>query len=324
LMSLRRKLLEQATKVEEVVNENATADEILSNVQALFNFKMKSDRQTQIFDIAQATLQNIENRYKNKETEKLYTGFRELDNITCGLHKQELTIVAARPGIGKTAFALQLMRNLVQSGNRCIFFSREMSNTSLCERLLSAMTGIDSQTIRYAKKLEDADFVSLNRAMSKLMNFPILINDTATTVEQIRSFCHRVRAVDVVIVDYIGLCKTTVKTQNREREVSEISWALKSLSSEFDIPVVALSQLNRECAKDGREPSLTDLRDSGSLEQDASNVLFLHVPKETDESANNFDIKVIVAKQRNGPAGKFIWLGYNKKTFNFGNKERGA
>jgi len=148
---------------------------------------------------------------------------------------------------------------------------------------------------------------------------PIEINDTISTIQEIRAYVQKLKnkgLVDIVFIDYLGLLKTMKQCKDRRLEIEDVTRHCKEISLELDIPVVALSQLNRGNERDSREPRLMDLRESGSIEQDADNVLFLHVPKDTDQSQDSFDIKVIVAKQRNGPTG-YIMLKYFRNTFRF-------
>jgi replicative DNA helicase len=277
-----------------------------------------------IQDIVMDALEEIDRRYRTKSQEKLYYGLYDIDKLTGGMHKQELTVLAARTGIGKTAFVVQVMLNLAQRGNACVLFSREMSSGQIAERLLSNMSSIDSQRIRFAKGLTEKEFSIISASASEIYdNMPIVINDYSVNTQEIRSFCREMKAkgkLDVIFVDYLQLCRTLKKTQTREREVAEMSWEFKMIAKEFDVPVMLLSQLNRASAIDNREPVLADLRDSGSIEQDADNVIFLHVPKDTDMTRPEFDIKVIIAKQRQGPVGS-VSLRYQRNTYKFNNLE---
>lgn len=278
-----------------------------------------SKKDFRIGHIMAQTLINIEERYNNKNDEKLCTGFSDLDRVTAGFHDEELTIIAARPGIGKTTFLLQILLNLCQKGNSCVMFSGEMSSGQLGERLLSNLTRINGQKIRFAKGLTTEEFKKLGDVTCAISSMPLIINDEIMNVESIRSYCRELKnngKLDLIAVDYLQLFKTLKKTQNRENEVATISREFKLMSKEFKVPVIVLSQFSRSPAKESREPILTDLRESGAIEQDADNVIFLHVPEDTDEAAEMLDIKVIIAKQRNGPTGH-IWLKYGRKVFKF-------
>jgi replicative DNA helicase len=279
------------------------------------------------FDMANIVFEmsaTLQMRWTNKEPEKLYTGFGDLDYHTAGLHPGEMTIIAARPGVGKSAFAVQLSRNMSKHDNHIVIFSREMSRGQIAERLLANMSNVDGHKLRFAKELTGEDKDIIGHTTGEMMELPIVINDEAATVQEIRSFCRGLKnrgRLDVAIVDYLQMCRTLAKTQTREREVADMSWALKTMARELDIPVVVLAQLNRESVKDKRQPGLSDLRDSGAIEQDADNVIFLHVPADTDEKAETFEIKVIIAKQRNGATGS-LFLNYTRKLFKFGSVSR--
>ncbi len=275
-------------------------------------------RKTKILEILSECLTDIENQYKVKIDDKLYTGFSDLDRVTAGFHPEELTIIAARPGAGKTAFAIQLMLNLARK-NHCLLISREMSTLQIGKRILSNYSGVNGQKLRFCKSLNDEDWTKLGKAAGHIAGLPIEINDQLTTIEEIRSYCRELRnkgRLDIVFLDYLGLLRTLKKCSSRREEIEDISRRCKELTLEFNIPIIVLCQLNRDNVREGREPRLFDLRESGSIEQDADNVIFLHVPQDTDETLNDFDIKVIISKQRNGPTG-YVYLRYYKSTFRF-------
>ena len=320
--TMKRKLLNATYEVQNSLSSDyVNAMDLKNDILAKFDvdvYEQKKDKYD-ISNIMLESMSNIETRFNSKNESKLFTGFTEMDKLTAGLHKQELTILAARPGIGKTAFALQLMRQVAKRGNGCVLFSREMSKGQLGERLISSLSRIDSNKIRFSKTLTNDDWGKIASSVSELSEMSIEINDKATTVQEIRSYMRELKSknkLDIAIVDYLQLCKTMKKTQTREREVAEMSWELKMMTSEFDIPIIVLSQLSRTGTQEKREPILSDLRDSGAIEQDASNVIFLHIPSDTDETLDLFDIKVIIAKQRNGPTGN-LWLQYCKKNYCF-------
>ncbi len=272
-------------------------------------------------DIILSLYETIEKRKNDKDFKRLYTGFYKYDKLTVGLHPGEMTIIAGIPGTGKTAMTIQLFINMAKNKNKCILFSREMSKEQLTERILSNISGIDSQLMRTAKNLTEKDWIELNKASNEIFNLPITINDEAFDTQQIRAACRELKnknELGIVAIDYLQRCKTTKKTATREREVAEMSWDFKQLACEFKIPVIVLSQFSRESQKQKREPVMSDLRDSGAIEQDADNIVFLHVPEDTDTTQNIFDIKVILSKQRNGPTG-FFHLRYCRKTFRFWN-----
>jgi replicative DNA helicase len=185
------------------------------------------------------------------------------------------------------------------------------------------MSQVDGQKLRLCKSLKDEDWSKIASNTGLISKLPIEINDTISTVQEIRAYCRELRnrnALDVLIIDYLQLMRTLKKCESRRVEVDDISRQLKEMSLEFHIPIIALSQLSRESVEYS-EPELHHLKESGSLEQDADNVFFLHVPKDTDEFAESFDLKIIIGKQRNGATG-FIFLRYFRKTFRFYNIAR--
>jgi replicative DNA helicase len=263
------------------------------------------------------TYEEIERRYKDKHEGRLYYGYPELDRHTAGLHKRELSIIAARPSQGKSALALQILYNLAKRGNHCLLVSREMSDTQMCERLMSNVSMINSQRIRFAKTMTESDWYELSQAAGIISELPLYINDFAISVQEIRSFCRELKdknCLDVLAVDYLQLCKTKIKTQSREREVAEMSWEFKQMANEFNIPVIVLSQLNRAATAD-KEPTLNTLRESGAIEQDADVVMFIH-QEEEDKKKDILDVKIIISKQRSGPTGA-VTLKYIKPNFRF-------
>ena len=224
-----------------------------------------------------------------------------------------------------TAYAIQLMLNMAKKECKCLFVSREMSQLQIAKRIISNIALVDGQKLRFCKSLTDTDWQKMGESIGEISKLPIELNDKLSTIQEIRAYCRELKnkdLLDLLIVDYIQLCRSLKKTESRRQEIEDISRQLKEITLEFGIPVIALSQLSRESEKAAREPVLSDLRESGSLEQDADNVIFLHVPKDTDEKQGNFDIKVIVGKQRNGPTG-YIWLKYYRRTFQLCNIYRG-
>ncbi len=235
------------------------------------------------------------------------TGFEVLDQMTSGLQPGELVIIAARPSLGKTALALNIAAHAAtQRGSVVAIFSLEMSKESLLIRLLCSEGRIDSHRLRTGFASQD-DWAKMSKALGRLAEAPILIDDTpALSVMQIRAKARRLKAekgLDLMIVDYLQLVTGHGRFENRNQEVSYISRSLKSIAKELSVPVVALSQLSRapEAGK-GRDPQLSDLRDSGSIEQDADMVIFIH----RAESGEAGDVAVFnISKQRNGPTGPF-------------------
>lgn len=325
-MSVRRQIIKSSSDIMNMAYQqyfNCDLDLKNAAMQKLdIPLTDSKNRKCDIASIFAECLADIEKQYNSKYDEKLFTGFSDYDRVTAGFHPQELTIIAARPGVGKTAFALELMVNLSKRKNHCLFISREMSTMQIGKRILSNFSGVDGQKLRFCKSLNDEDWSKIGKTAGYICDLPIEINDSLSNIQEIRAYCRELynkNKLDVLFIDYIGLLKTLKKCDSRRAEIEDISRQCKELSLEFGIPVVVLSQLNRENERDKREPKLYDLRESGAIEQDADNVIFLHIPKDTDETSDAFDIKVIISKQRNGPTG-FIYLRYFRKIFRFYSK----
>lgn len=264
-----------------------------------------------------STLERIEEVQKNNSTiTGVSTGFRDVDNITAGLQKSDLILIAARPSMGKTAFALNIAQNAaVKSKSSVALFSLEMSKELLTQRMLCCEAHIDSQKLRTGN-LDEKDWQKLAFASSVLSKSKIFIDDTAgVTVMEMRSKCRRLKlehGLDLILIDYLQLMEGSRKTDNRQQEISEISRSLKALAREMNCPVVALSQLSR--APDARadhRPILSDLRESGAIEQDADVVMLLF--RNYYYSKDPVDKRVAevnIAKQRNGATRtiELAWL----------------
>jgi replicative DNA helicase len=254
------------------------------------------------------------------------TGFTDLDTLTTGLQKSDLIVLAARPSVGKTSLALNIAENAAVNDGRSVgVFSLEMSKEQLVLRLLSSVANIDSQRLRTGF-LEEMDFARLAPAMNALSEAPVYIDDTPNiTAMELRTKARRLQAeagLDLIIVDYLQLMQATSQNRdaNRVQEVSEISRGLKALARELSVPVIALSQLSRQPEmRESKEPRLSDLRESGAIEQDADLVMFLW--REKDRGADDQDqegevINLKLAKHRNGPTGE-VQLWFKKRQTRF-------
>lgn len=251
---------------------------------------------------------------KKISTFAVQTDFYQLDEMLGGLQKSDLLIIAARPSMGKTAFALSLARNTAVGHNTAIaFFSLEMSTIQLATRLISAESKINAHSIRTGK-FRPEEGAKISKTIHNLSKAPIYIDDTpAQNVLQIRAKCRRLKAeknIGLIIIDYLQLMTSSSRMESREREISSISSSLKALAKELNIPVIALAQLNRAVeARQDKKPMLSDLRESGSIEQDADVVLFLTRPEVygiqqlADGESTEGYAELIIAKQRNGPTG---------------------
>jgi replicative DNA helicase len=262
-----------------------------------------------IRDLLSETFESIESR-KGSHVTGLPTGFTELNSLLCGLHKGEMVIVAGRPSMGKTSFALNIAEHIgADEGQPVVVFSLEMSRQQLVERILCSRAKVDSQAVR--KGMVSAEqHAELQRVGGELYEKPIFIDDTpGLTPLMMRAKCRRLKSqydIRAVFIDYLQLMSIGGKVESRQQEISGISRYMKSLARELDVPVVVLSQLNR--AAEGREdhrPRMSDLRESGSIEQDADVILLLHREDYYNRTKEDFEetnvAEVIVAKQRNGP-----------------------
>lgn len=260
------------------------------------------------------------------------SGFTGLDRITSGWQKTDLIIIAARPSMGKTAFVLSMARNIAVDHNRPVaFFSLEMSSLQLVTRLISSETELNSNKIKNGK-LEDWEWEHLNRKLRSFDNAPMFIDDTpALSIFELRAKCRRLKIqhdIQAVVVDYLQLMTTGVENRSsREQEVSTISRSLKAIAKELDIPIIALSQLNRSVeSREGRRPQLSDLRESGAIEQDADIVIFIHRPEYYGMNEDNMGrsmigvAEIIIAKHRNGATGE-VHLSFRKELAKFSDME---
>jgi replicative DNA helicase len=255
-----------------------------------------------------AYLDDLENRKNAGDVTGIPTGFADLDTLTHGLHPGQVIIVAARPAVGKSTLAVDFARSAAIRHSRPTgFFSLEMSRRELQDRILSAEARIGLHHIR-SGQLTDDDWTKAARVIERITAAPLFIDDTAsTTVTQIKARCRRLKqrhGLDLVVVDYLQLLTSGLRrSENRQLEVSEMSRALKLLAKDLEVPVVVLSQLNRGPEhRTDKKPILADLRESGSLEQDADVVILLHREDAYDkESARSGEVDLIIAKHRNGP-----------------------
>jgi len=276
-----------------------------------------------------ATLEAIWGR-KDGALTGVTSGFIDLDNYTAGFQPSDLIILAARPSMGKTALALNIAFNAAYRSKPPVpvaFFSLEMSKEQLVRRLLSSVGQVDASQIRRAAFLTPHEWTQLQEAAGVLLDCPIYIDDTpAATVLDIRAKSRRLKAegkLGLVVIDYLQLMQGRADAPSREQQISEISRSLKALSKELAVPVLALSQLSREPEKrEKKRPQLSDLRESGAIEQDADVVLFIYreeVYKETEQ--NKGLAEIIIGKQRNGPTGA-INLAYRSKFTRFDDLEK--
>ncbi len=323
--SLRRQLQTAAQEIVRLVHRtDLDGDQVLEEAEKLL-FRIGGQRYRRDVEPLPQVLEDIYAYLKHlKENEGVAgipTGFRLLDNLLKGLQPSDFIIVAGRPSMGKSAFLTTLALNAARLGQRVAIFSLEMSNEQVAQRMLSIETGIGSQLFRDPRRLTPAQWERLEQAIANLSHLAIYLDDTpALTPLQLRVKCLRLQqqyGLDLVLVDYLQLMRGEHANQNRVQEVSYISRALKILARDLNVPVVAAAQLSRAVeSRDDKRPILSDLRESGSLEQDADVVMFLYrenyyKQKELQREGQRVHIsnepepiEVIVAKHRNGPTGK--------------------
>lgn len=271
-----------------------------------------------IRQVALNVLENIEKAYRTRETVTgVPTGFHDLDYKTSGFQPSDLILLAARPSMGKTAFVLNVVDHVaVRKGIPCMVFSLEMSKEQLVNRMLSMESNVDTQKLRTGT-LTDSDWDAVVEGVGVIGSSKLIIDDTpGISVTELRSKCRKVKlehGLGMVIIDYLQLMTGSGKSSdNRQQEISEISRSLKALARELKAPVVALSQLSRACeTRADHRPMLSDLRESGAIEQDADVVMFLYRDDYYNKDSDMKDIaEVIIAKQRNGPIGtiNLLWM----------------
>ena len=308
--STRRNLIKISSEIRsESYDETKDSRSILEGAEQKI-FKLTDVNQsTQVYamkDVVPMTVKMIDTRYKNKNVcSGVPSGFTKLDNMTSGFQKSEMIIVGARPYMGKTALALSMMQNIAIDQNiPCGFFSLEMSAEQIGQRLLSQVSRIPGTKLRNGM-LTIADFKKLQDAGGMCYNAPLYIVDTPNMkLLDLRAMARRMRVnqkVEIIFIDYIGLITSENDGAPVYEQQSAISKSLKSLARELEIPIVVLCQVARTA--EGNEPGLAELRGSGSIEQDADVVMFIHGERKSDENVPVVDRKLIVAKQRNGPIG---------------------
>lgn len=336
--AILRRLIDEGTAiVTEAYNSTNNINEILDTAETKIFNVVKTRKGTEfrsIQDVLFKTQADLEKMSKNKnEITGIATGFYKLDKITSGLHPNELIILAARPGMGKTAFALNLATNMAMNGKTVALFNMEMSAEQLVSRMLSSVGQIYGSKLKNGN-LKNEDWKRVNEAISRLADTKIYIDDTAgMTISEIRAKCRRLASMkdglDVIIIDYLQLIQGSDRYKgNRVQEVTEISRSLKTLAMELKVPVIACSQLSRSVETKGRKdnrPILSDLRESGSIEQDADIVAFLYRDDYYNKKAAiHPDIslsELIVAKHRNG-ATDTIELLFERNFSTFKNYEK--
>jgi replicative DNA helicase len=310
-------------------------DEAEREIFAITGANVKSDI-PETKKLVMAAIEQIEKLYENRgSVTGLSTGFAEFDKMTSGMHGSEMIVIAARPSMGKTALAMNIAEHVaIDAGKAVAVFSLEMSSQQLVQRLLCSRAKVNLQRVRNGF-LSERDFPNLTAAASKLAASKMFIDDTpGLTISEMRAKARRMKSqhgIELIVIDYLQLLRSTSRRaqDNRQLEISEISSGVKALAKELDIPIIVLAQLNRQPdtrAKEGGRPRLSDLRESGSIEQDADLVGLLVRAEyyETDDEAKlekAGEAELIIAKQRNGPTGD-IPLTFLKEYTRFENRAR--
>jgi len=311
--AVKRHLIEVASNIQkQAFDESVETDHLLdASERAIFDVTQKKFgvSSTKLNEILKDTFSRIESLHdRQSRLTGLSTGFYDLDDSTCGLQSSELIIIAARPSMGKTSLALNMVEHIgIVEKKPVIVFSQEMSAQQVAQNMLCSHARIDAHKLRRGF-LEDKQWSALSYGMGSLSEAPIFIDDTpGLTVLEVRAKARRLKAqynIQMVVVDYLQLMEAPRGIENRQQEISIISRGLKSLARELSIPVIAVSQLNRSVeAREGHRPRMSDLRESGSIEQDADVIILLHRDKYYDPEKDDDTAELIIAKQRNGPTG---------------------
>lgn len=312
--SILRSLIATATEIAtRGYEEQGNVEEFLDSAErVIFDISEKKIKASfvAVGDMIKDTLKTVEKLYERKEmVTGVPTGYDDLDKLTAGLQPADLIIVAGRPSMGKTAFALNIAAHAAFTGIGVAVFSLEMAKEQLVLRMLCSEARVNSSKVR-SGYLGERDFPQLAKAAGRLHEAPIFIDDTpAISILELRAKARRLvrdrsKKIGLIVVDYLQLMRGMGTASNREQEISEISRSLKALAKEINVPVIALSQLNRRVEDRGdRRPMMSDLRESGAIEQDADVIMFIYreeVYNKSDESKKGV-AEIIVAKQRNGP-----------------------
>jgi replicative DNA helicase len=333
--ALLRRLIEASTSIVQSAFEGkTTAEELLDDAESrIFQVSQQRGHEgfTRIKELLWPTMERIEALQRGGQTVTgVPTGFADLDDLTSGFQPADLVVIAARPSMGKTALTLNIAQHAaIEARVPIAFFSLEMSKESLVQRMLTSEARVDAQRLRKGM-LRDDDFPRLARAAGILSSAPVYIDDTpGITMLEMRSKARRLKAdadLGLIIVDYLQLMQGPANSESRQQEVSMISRSLKGLAKELNVPVVALSQLSRapeqRAGEDKGRPQLSDLRESGAIEQDSDVILFIYRPEVyfglTDKEGNSLEgrAEIIVGKQRNGPIGS-VNLFFHKQYTRF-------
>jgi replicative DNA helicase len=332
--SMMRELIKAAEELEFLGYDEATdLDELLDRAEKRV-YEVTHNATTHKFVAIKDELgeawERLDSLHNSQDTIRgVQTGFKSIDNMLAGLQKSDLIILAARPSVGKTSLALDIARHAAIDFNVPVgIFSLEMSSQQLVDRMLAAESQVDAWKIRIGKNLVENDFTAIQESLDKLSKAPIYIDDTpGNNILRMRSIARRLKSekgLGLIVVDYLQLMVPTQSHQsdNLVQQVTEISRSLKHLARELDVPVLALSQLSRAVESRGGKPRLSDLRDSGSIEQDADVVMFIHRERKEDDSGKGNMTEILIEKHRNGATG-MAQLYFNDKKASFQDLEKG-
>lgn len=311
--SIQRKLIAAGQKIsQDGYDSSREIDAVLEDAEKSI-FSIVQGRDSSDFslmkDLLVETVNDLERIYKNKgQTAGISTGFTDLDIKTTGFHPSDLIVVAARPSMGKSTLAHNICQNVaVEQKIPTAIFSLEMSKIQIVNRLLCAGAMVDAQNLRTGN-LDGSDWSKIIEALGPLSEAPLYIDDTpGITIGELRAKCRRLKmekGIKLIVIDYLQLMSGSRRTENRQQEISEISRGLKAIAREMEAPVVVLSQLSRAVeSRSDKRPMLSDLRESGAIEQDADVVMFIYRDEYYNPEADKGKAEIIIAKQRNGPTG---------------------
>lgn len=299
--------------IKETENIDLLIEKAISKLQKI---EMQTEKQENFVNLIARTTDLIEQSIKKKDDLSYYTGFFDLDALTDGLHRGELTIIGARPATGKTTFALQIAERIAGYNKSVMFVSLEMSEEQIIQKILAKKSRVNSRKIRNGD-LTGEELDNIYIKCGEISDLPLLLYTKLKSIQQIEIEARKLKnkgKIDLLIIDYLQLVRNMGNFKSREQEVADISRTLKLLSLELEIPIIALCQLNRNASKN--EPTLADIRESGSIEQDADNVIFLY-----QEDVEDNKVTIDLQKQRAGNTGK-LKLKFNKILSEFINLER--
>lgn len=341
--SVSRKLLALCGEISAAVHGDKSAAEALAMAEtAIFNMAQSAIKgkkgAVRLKELLRGVVDGIQERFENPPQTGLVgttTGFVDLDKLLTGMGGGDLDVIAARPGMGKTSLAMNIVEAAAVSGVPAVVFSLEMPAEQLAARMLAGASSLDSKLLKESWRFADPDFTSLGAGVCRLGELPVWVDDTpGVTALEVRARCMRLQSevklehpagLGLIVIDYVQLMGSDVKDANRNNQIEETTRTLKKMAKEFGVPVILLSQLNRECERrPNKRPTLADLRDSGAVEQDADVVMFIYRDEVYNEDSHDAGTaEVIIAKHRNGGLGT-VRLAFDAKCVRFRNLEYGG